>query len=98
LIWKLNWLITCPSCPCSCILFCSPSVWSFWLWLYLVSSSSKPHWNTQRQFAVWWAFYMRIMNNAHLTIPLVWPRWREEINRATIRMAMAMAMCGFMRG
>ena len=44
---------------------------------------------------VWWAFYMRIMGTCQ------WPLCDlggEKKIRATLRMVMAMAMCGFMRG
>ena len=44
---------------------------------------------------VWWAFYMRIMCTKQC--PLCDLGGEKKI-RATLRMVMAMAMCGFMRG
>jgi hypothetical protein len=49
--------------------------------------------NTQREFG---GRFMRIMD-IQATMTLVWNQWGKKI-RVMMRMAMAMAMCGFMRG
>jgi hypothetical protein len=63
-------------------------------WLYLVSSKSFIAISDcrVRNVAFWYAFYVRIMGN------LQWPLCDlggEKKIRATMRMLMAMAMCGF---